>query len=813
MSQIIDCPVCSDPIDCCFGVFDCGHFACYKCALKIRRTVRRDLSGATPTSASASSSSSSSHNTNSTAPRRGGHHSAEQQAAVAGSTTTTTLTQPPPSSSTHGLPPKNPPACFVCRKQICSLTITEMAPKNPEAYIYEKTEMELLTKFDNVNTKRFLPLNCYVTSTRCAVKLQALIDFVCPFDECWDVDKQTGVKSQVPFHNFDLLQKHLRQDHNGCKYCEVCASQSVSFLSELHIYTPNEMRSHLSGTCFAKDSKAFTGHPSCQFCHSKTLLDGESMLEHLKHVHYVCDFCNMSSYKFTYFNDRDCLNRHWAAEHKLCNHPECAQLDPVARVFAGEIDLAKHMQERHNLKSKSLSLETFGFRYNDSEITLPPPSRGGGSGSGGGVGGISTSAANMQQMATQAAVGNTMITYDFVGTTRVVPLVPRIQTIEVIERAAAAAAASAQQHNKNNNSNNDNSNNNSGGGGGGGRRQPRGKQSKAPSGNANDDNDDHQQESEQQHQKQKKMEEADQTCRDIISNLSSKQRDLFNDAARRYMRHEVKAVEFFNILHKLLPEEETLEIFFDNFAETLRKHANPALREALISAKSIVLSAEHKKAKETEREEEEKVVKQRKQEQIRKLHQLTITSTSGASSAKGKPVSQSSGGNAWHQRSGANAAHHANQETTNIYKKAVPLSAMHQSNNNPWTRKLNEQSAMLGMNDDDEKATTTAARSGSGGNVNNSYNNINNNRESGNSSSSNNNSRDGSTEFGFSFTSSSNNANTKKNSNAIKSRLDADDAPSLSEAFPTSSATNRKGKPHSNEPANVKGAWKNNRLI
>src|SRR3989338_11617876 len=225
------------------------------------------------------------------------------------------------------------------------------------------------------------------------------------------------------------------------------------------------MRNHVNGTCAEKDSQAFTGHPSCNFCHSKTLLDGESMLEHLKHIHYVCDFCNMSSYKFTYYNDRDSLNRHWAAEHKLCLHPECAQLDPVARVFAGEIDLAKHMQERHNVKSKSLSLEAFGFRF-DNEIVLSNNSNNNNNNNNGG-----TSAANIQQMAAQAAVGNTIITYDFVGSVTRVPLVPRS-----LQQPVPTNTDSSSNNNNNNNNRNRN----------GGRRQPRPSRNNNNNGNDND---------------------------------------------------------------------------------------------------------------------------------------------------------------------------------------------------------------------------------------------------------------------------------------------------------------------------------------
>lgn len=763
-SPPIDCPVCSDPIDSCFGVFDCGHFACYKCALKIRRTVRRENN---QTSSITSSSTSHSHNNNNNA-----------SSSASANTTTTTV---------HGLPVKAPPGCYVCRKQISSLTITEMAPKKPDSYIYEKSDLALLTKADGVNIKKFLPLNCLVTSDRCASKLQTLIDFVCPFDQCWDVDKKTGSKSQIPFNNFDLLQKHLRQDHNGCRFCEVCATQSVSFLSELTIYTPNELRNHIAGTS-SKDSQAFTGHPTCQFCHNKTLLDGEAMLEHLKHVHYVCDFCNISSYRFIYYNDRESLNRHWSIEHKLCTHPDCAQYDPVARVFGNELDLARHMQERHNVKPKSLSLEAFGFRFNDAEISIPARNNNTNNNSNG----VMTSAANLQLMATQAAMGNTLITYDFVGSTTVVPLVPR--TMNANDGVVAGASSSSATN-------------------GGGRRQPRsgGKWKNNNDGRKNDDDDAAQQQQQEEALKKiqqenarkddelkKRLDEADETVRDIVSNLSAKNRDVFKDAARKFIQQEIKAVEFFITIQKVVTEEDTLELLFDNFIETLRKHRNPTLREALISAKAIIHSSEAKRAKEVAREEEQKINMDKKKEQIRKLHQLTIVGNGngggGGGGSKGKPISQAGGGNYWQQTRSSPAA--ANPETTNIYKKSIAISPT--TANNPWTKKMDEQSAMF-----------------------NNHNNT--NKSKSNSDGNNGSGKDDSAEFGFSLSALNNNnnnsnahanngraTNTNHNNNNTRRPVVADEAtPSLTEAFPTLPTSNRKAKASANQVSQPKGAWKN----
>jgi hypothetical protein len=621
----IECTVCGDAIAA-FGVFDCGHFACHKCALRVRRTIRKEE-----------------HNNLQQGRRPRGNGAGVDDDATAAA------------EAAVGRSSSSGATCHVCRQDITTLCITEMRPARPDTLMFDKPQLAQLATIDATHSKRFLPLKCLVTSDACAARLLALIDYVCPFDQCWNVDPSSGRRSQQPFVSFDQLQRHLRSDH-GVRFCEVCVAHGYSFLSELPTYSTSEMHQHTHGVCGAKDVSAFSGHPMCNFCHNKLLYDGDAMLEHLKRVHWVCDFCNINTYKFTYYNDRAALLRHWEADHKLCTHADCAQLDAAARVFASDLDLSRHMLVAHNVR-QTVSLESLGFRMAGSDLSGL---------SGGGGGGSSSSGASQQQqqrmMQAAASLHTTMITYDFVGRTVTVPLVPK-----------ATAMAFAAGHDGGGGSG-------AAGGRGAGRRAPRGR---GGAGAGVGDGDTGRgaarpaaagaaaaaaaavgsggeaaalplavpasAASAAAEEERQRLESANERLRALVEEkLSKKQRDEFNDATLKFVREQLKAVEYFAVLQRCFGDgTDALEEAFNSFAETLRKHGNPQLRDALVAAKSMATSAEVVRAKQVVAEDAQARVdadRRRKHDEIRRLHQQAMQDGSGGGNAQGRGGGGSGGG-------------------------------------------------------------------------------------------------------------------------------------------------------------------------
>lgn len=137
-------------------------------------------------------------------------------------------------------------------------------------------------------------------------------------------------------------------------YCDICLRNRPAFLCEQMLYSSRSLDQHIDGKC-VYDSQSFTGHPECRFCKRGTrFYDGEALLKHMLQAHYSCDLCNRGQFIFTFYRNRDSLIQHFERHHKLCDHPDCSSVDPMARVFANDIELAVHKQRVHGVKSRVL---------------------------------------------------------------------------------------------------------------------------------------------------------------------------------------------------------------------------------------------------------------------------------------------------------------------------------------------------------------------------------------------------------------------------------------------------------------------------
>ncbi|KPI90402.1 hypothetical protein ABL78_0478 [Leptomonas seymouri] len=232
-------------------------------------------------------------------------------------------------------------SCPVCRKTSKTQPIiTQCVSKEEEQY----SEVEMANMRMRVVTDK--KLNCVIDSPQLAMEMSKLYEYICPMEGCW----KDG--NQDPFIEVAMLKDHLQIDHD-LAYCDVCLQHRPAFLCEQYAYNSVALQRHQEGCC-AGDRSSFTGHPPCRFCKkTKRFYDGEALLKHMQQQHYTCDVCNRGQFTFAFYATRQKLDQHFQTCHKICDHPDCANLDLMMRVFGNEIDLMVHKQRVHGVKVKA----------------------------------------------------------------------------------------------------------------------------------------------------------------------------------------------------------------------------------------------------------------------------------------------------------------------------------------------------------------------------------------------------------------------------------------------------------------------------
>lgn len=236
----------------------------------------------------------------------------------------------------------NKGGCPVCREKGENAFITQVVSKSEEQYSQE--ELATLRQLAVYDRK----LCCYIDGNDLAGEMAKLYEFLCPMESCWKRGEQD------PFLAMGMLRDHLCIDHKQ-NYCGICLESRPAFLCEQITYSPEALQQHMEGRC-PFDSHSFTGHPPCKFCRANKqqlrFYDGEVLLKHMQQSHFTCDVCNRGQFTFTFYDNRNKLNQHFEQSHKLCDHPDCASLDYMVRVFASEFDLAVHKQRVHGVKAR-----------------------------------------------------------------------------------------------------------------------------------------------------------------------------------------------------------------------------------------------------------------------------------------------------------------------------------------------------------------------------------------------------------------------------------------------------------------------------
>ncbi|KAI0983572.1 hypothetical protein GJ496_004101 [Pomphorhynchus laevis] len=146
---------------------------------------------------------------------------------------------------------------------------------------------------------------------------------------------------------FDDLCSHMTKEHRRL-YCTICVNFLNLFPNERKFYTREEFADHAISGDF--DDPSFTGHPLCAFCKMR-FFDKDDLYRHSIADHFYCSFCSVNG-KITFYKEYEELRSHFRANHFLCEHGACRNLELSSHVFQSEIELKTHVLEMHTGASR-----------------------------------------------------------------------------------------------------------------------------------------------------------------------------------------------------------------------------------------------------------------------------------------------------------------------------------------------------------------------------------------------------------------------------------------------------------------------------
>lgn len=169
------------------------------------------------------------------------------------------------------------------------------------------------------------------------------------------------------------LKHHLERVHR-LKLCELCLTHNKLFSFEYSYYTGSSLRDHMK---FGEPKTSHKGHPSCSLCHD-TFFNLDELLQHMSREHYHCHLCGRhDSNMRIYFLDYESLRQHFKTRHYLCERGNCRH-EQFTSAFESQIDYHVHLVQVHGGSAAGLSR---GEARQQRTITLdsaphrePPPS-------------------------------------------------------------------------------------------------------------------------------------------------------------------------------------------------------------------------------------------------------------------------------------------------------------------------------------------------------------------------------------------------------------------------------------------------------
>lgn len=158
-------------------------------------------------------------------------------------------------------------------------------------------------------------------------------------------------KCQTVLPTIKALKNHVESKHK-VSYCSICLNQNLLFMQEYELHKDLSHHERIG-----KPAEGFKGHPSCEFC-KKRFYSPAELFKHLTMKHFECDICEKTNgVQYRYYKDYRDLERHFKADHFLCEESDCLAKKFV--VFKTMIDFQAHMATTHpNVKqSKKIDLK------------------------------------------------------------------------------------------------------------------------------------------------------------------------------------------------------------------------------------------------------------------------------------------------------------------------------------------------------------------------------------------------------------------------------------------------------------------------
>jgi len=144
--------------------------------------------------------------------------------------------------------------------------------------------------------------------------------------------------SGVDFTSVAKLKDHLNTQHH-VMLCNVCVEFRKVYFREQPTFKigqrghkkSSEIKEHLN-----------TEHFQCRFC-QEYKFDEEALYDHLQKDHFSCFICDRNGLLYRYYQNYAALERHYDAEHFMCQHTSTCQ----GVVFEDPTDLKIHNHRVH----------------------------------------------------------------------------------------------------------------------------------------------------------------------------------------------------------------------------------------------------------------------------------------------------------------------------------------------------------------------------------------------------------------------------------------------------------------------------------
>ncbi|KAJ6245010.1 e3 ubiquitin-protein ligase [Anaeramoeba flamelloides] len=226
---------------------------------------------------------------------------------------------------------------FMCYK--CSLRLGLYQKERHCCYCKQKQNQIILTKnpklkFEDFNLKRLnydSKLKVFIDGFRVKSKINELFLWNC--HECQTDYPKIYDNAKHFFH-------HLSTTHHK-KVCTICLEYGRIFPSELEYYTKSQLQKHIRQE-----------HSYCKFC-DQAFMNEEQLFKHMNDSHFTCHLCEQNENSPDYYKNYQELERHFETQHFLCHHQSCLEKKYI--VFHDKFELKTHQISEHcsDLKKNS----------------------------------------------------------------------------------------------------------------------------------------------------------------------------------------------------------------------------------------------------------------------------------------------------------------------------------------------------------------------------------------------------------------------------------------------------------------------------